>query len=965
MFTSGDYAKIPNGDVVRLVHYIPEKDWWIVDGSANNIHGFSLAANSIDSHDRMAAKEAIRLGLDPDKHCYWYCASHDLTAVPAPKEKASEKTAMTTDQEKQRAALKPGDILTGDRQALLRIGDEVEVKVGTVKRKGIVVCESNDDHYLTVCLEKPYNRNPDAPFFSEKVWEKEIVVAERFGYSPNKRTIASLKEEDDQVKLLKRFDASKPGVPTNLAPIATDNFNDLIPGDRIETITGDIATIINVQKQQDSASCYEVVCDKTRHAPSSPVKMPGGFAERAAKLQLTATTLNWNGFVSDYIKRQLLPVDRKSLKVGDRITIKIDYDGKQEVVLGTVILEDTSRYYPLVCFDQKHPLCAFQCDDGSSWDPKRIEDYKTVCTSLNLSDEEAFATSLCPSGTWKGKPYRVSVMQVLSKPAIKDGDWVSFTSAATGKRIDARLLDATKRVVMLAQPVVGAQKLSKSDLKKVASLGIAGAKFKLKLAPEQSLTPIKQLENVQPTETSMIDKATLKLGDKVRFIDSEASESIYEGTVVVEADDSSTGEPILWINEEDIGWSIDEDDGNDDELLKYNANRLGLDVDGDCFWRVVESVVITKRLSKGNHERIKQSDLKVGDRIVVYDTHRLAKGTVVLTREGENVIVAIDSEDDLTDSSRSFTFDDTDPEDEQPGLRKNCRRYGIDYRSEELVELDDDITIVEKIAPAVEIKKTSIEPDDLEVGDKIEVKLIRYSSSNRKITKKVQGTYLKNGYVWFDKELRFGDYSTFTLDAKMAKTAKDLGFDASLSHAWFIDDDDEEIIRIIQRASGSTTKETNMSESKGFFDTVKEDAGEAGYRIAAKQMTKGVRSALVLTIKAKGGNGERAEAIGSVLESEIGEAIVEAFLGVILPQIPGIKDDPRIIRLAKEFRTSGMTTAGNAVLGEMMEFFLPAIKDAMQYLPPAEESTGARVVKSTSKTEETTVKNGKTMGLSS
>jgi hypothetical protein len=187
-------------------------------------------------------------------------------------------------------------------------------------------------------------------------------------------------------------------------------------------------------------------------------------------------------------------------------------------------------------------------------------------------------------------------------------------------------------------------------------------------------------------------------------------------------------------------------------------------------------------------------------------------------------------------------------------------------------------------------------------------------------------------------------------------------------------DNDTEIIRIIQRAKALSPKETNMANDDkiGFFDQAKIDAADAAYRVAAKQITSGVRTGLVLTIKAKGGNGDKAEAIGSLLESEFGEAIVHGLLGMILPQVgsmlPG-GNDARLTRLSKEFRTSGMATVGNAVIGELMEYVLPAITNALKALPelPAETGTGVRVGKSSSKSgeEDTTVKNGKVMGLSS
>ena len=138
-----------------------------------------------------------------------------------------------------------------------------------------------------------------------------------------------------------------------------------------------------------------------------------------------------------------------------------------------------------------------------------------------------------------------------------------------------------------------------------------------------------------------------------------------------------------------------------------------------------------------------------------------------------------------------------------------------------------------------------------------------------------------------------------------------------------------------------------MTESKaqGLWDTFKVDGTEAAYRITAKQMTTGVRAAILAGIKAKGGDGAKMEIFKGLLESEYGEGIIEILLGNLGPMIPTIGADPRMAKLFGEFRVGGITTVGNAVLGEAMEFVVPAIQDAMKSLPPLTEgaATGVRV----------------------
>ena len=124
------------------------------------------------------------------------------------------------------------------------------------------------------------------------------------------------------------------------------------------------------------------------------------------------------------------------------------------------------------------------------------------------------------------------------------------------------------------------------------------------------------------------------------------------------------------------------------------------------------------------------------------------------------------------------------------------------------------------------------------------------------------------------------------------------------------------------------------------MDMLKKDSLNAGYRVAATQMTKGVKSAFLLAMKDKGMEGGKIEAISEMLDTEFGSALISGALGYGLAYLPGgIGEDPRIQKLSEEFRVGGIATAGNAVIGSVMEMIMPAITDAMKTLPPLPEST--------------------------
>ncbi len=109
------------------------------------------------------------------------------------------------------------------------------------------------------------------------------------------------------------------------------------------------------------------------------------------------------------------------------------------------------------------------------------------------------------------------------------------------------------------------------------------------------------------------------------------------------------------------------------------------------------------------------------------------------------------------------------------------------------------------------------------------------------------------------------------------------------------------------------------------LDTFKSDAGDAGYRIAAKQISKGTKAAIITLMKAKGAKRTWIKAASEMMDTEGGLAVVSVVLGWSLKFVPGLKDDPRAVALAKEFRVEGMAHGGNLLADQAMEYFLPLI----------------------------------------
>lgn len=125
---------------------------------------------------------------------------------------------------------------------------------------------------------------------------------------------------------------------------------------------------------------------------------------------------------------------------------------------------------------------------------------------------------------------------------------------------------------------------------------------------------------------------------------------------------------------------------------------------------------------------------------------------------------------------------------------------------------------------------------------------------------------------------------------------------------------------------------------------MKSDATEAGYRVAAKQATNGVKKVCVRLAAGKQGKGmkkSQVNALASFLDTEIGEALIGIGLGIGLQYTPGLNGMPKVTRLAREFRIGGITTAGNMAMEAVKEYIVPAVMETLKGLPEEEELAAA------------------------
>lgn len=146
-------------------------------------------------------------------------------------------------------------------------------------------------------------------------------------------------------------------------------------------------------------------------------------------------------------------------------------------------------------------------------------------------------------------------------------------------------------------------------------------------------------------------------------------------------------------------------------------------------------------------------------------------------------------------------------------------------------------------------------------------------------------------------------------------------------------------------------KMSNNTQRPAFLDMVKTDAKDAGYRIAATQISKGARSAILTLLEKQGGSSDGLKALGEMLDTEYGAAIISMAIGLGGTYLPvEAMKDARVQRVCEELRVNAMAGAGNKVVNELMEILMPVLMGALANLP--EEKVAARIATSSSHQED-------------
>ena len=115
-----------------------------------------------------------------------------------------------------------------------------------------------------------------------------------------------------------------------------------------------------------------------------------------------------------------------------------------------------------------------------------------------------------------------------------------------------------------------------------------------------------------------------------------------------------------------------------------------------------------------------------------------------------------------------------------------------------------------------------------------------------------------------------------------------------------------------------------------FGEMLIDDAKQAGYRVAANQIVRGVKAS-ILALMHKSGS-PHIKALEEMLDTEYGASLISFLLGLGLQQTPWV-EDPRVEKISEELRVEGLSQAGNATFQLLMEALLPVMTSALSKIP--------------------------------
>lgn len=865
--------------------------------------------------DAVEAEIMVRhLGLDPDAGKYRYCRSDDTVVLDrAP-------------------AIQLKDLEVGDRLHMY-VGDNHYTWATVIK-----ACSSNP----VIHLDNPKKLSSgDNDAIENSNYDH---VAADYGLREGKYYWGLVDGMKD-TQILGKGKKLEKVKPTPKKEISFENldvsFNDLKEGDRVKIIVegehGTWATV--VMPKGDHSTDGVVFYFDTEGADSYPHNDIGIVAV-CKKLGLDHTKKRFRNLTASWVKilEKAPPIDPTTLQVGDRVQVRIrdKFD-----TWATVIAADGGKN-PTLHVDTIVPI-EF---DGGSW---RASYQDNQAAQLGLSTKEnRFWTAYGTSTKFLSKAGKYLPVEVKNEEAPKVKSELKLSDCKQGERIKVEHLGIKSWATVVCtkgQDTSFKDTIVLAFLENTDALGCWNAYEgtdvdKCVRANAQKLgfdTASPQFRRCYDGDTKVLERpqATptlkdLKEGDRI-YVSLLDKQSVW--ATVIEAKNT----PVLHLDTR-VNESSGQSWGN--EYYDTVAARYGIKAGQKNYWTASEANVkiltqgmslpqqeiinVASEADKTEKEPAMKTKYRVGEKIRIKPNYE--------DREFDAHVIGYDTYDKQTpilwlEDKSGIGWKPTNKKQIKTVQDLGLGRGG----ARNCYHLDSGVKVVKRYEQVSEKEKgeEDMSKRKWKVGDRVKIRTTSsypFTGWGTIISLKGLDGDPNQPLLFMDEE--YDD--TWPWDEEsQRKAAIKAGKDPeSASFWWLCEDDDTEVLE--------QEKEEKMEE-KNFMGMVKGDMVDAGYRVAGKQMTKGVKAALLKLFADKGADSSKLKVIEEVLDSEIGLAAISLLLGYGAAYVPGIGQDPRFQRLSKEFRVEGFATAGNAVADTLLTYLAPAIMEGVSKLPPVGE----------------------------
>jgi hypothetical protein len=133
--------------------------------------------------------------------------------------------------------------------------------------------------------------------------------------------------------------------------------------------------------------------------------------------------------------------------------------------------------------------------------------------------------------------------------------------------------------------------------------------------------------------------------------------------------------------------------------------------------------------------------------------------------------------------------------------------------------------------------------------------------------------------------------------------------------------------------------------------TFTSDVKNGTFRAGARQVPKLARTGLLAFLKAKKVKRAWIKSVSEMMETELGLQTIAFAMGWALKFVPGLKEDPRAIALAKEWRVAAIASVEDSVMNELMQFMAPAFAHVLS-MPMPEKIRVSTEVPNSSESDE-------------